>query len=90
MRKGIPVILKKGMNTKTFGRLLPANAKIIDDRMLSIALREGKRHQIRVMLAELGYSVSMLKRVRIGPIKLGKLRAGEARQLREDEIKLLF
>jgi len=90
IRKGIPAILKKGMNTKTFGRLLPANAKIIDDRMISIALREGKRHQIRVMLAELGYSVKMLKRVRIGPIKLGKLRPEEARPLSSQEIKLLF
>lgn len=74
-------ILERGMRTETFGQLLPAKAEIVGRHSLSIILREGKRHQIRVMLAELGYTVESLKRVRIGKILLGKLRPGETRAL---------
>jgi 23S rRNA pseudouridine2604 synthase len=90
LRKGIPAILEKGMDTKAFGRMLPAKTKLIDENTLSISLREGKRHQIRVMLAELGYAVFALKRVRIGHITLGKLRPGEVRELTDREIKPFF
>lgn len=86
VRAGIPAILQKGMQTETFGKLLPAEAEIIDDRELRVVLREGKRHQIRVMLAELGYTVTGLKRVRIGGVKLGNLRPGENRPLRREEV----
>jgi pseudouridine synthase len=90
LRKGIPAILEKGMDTRTFGRILPAKTKMIDEQTLSVVLREGKRHQIRVMLAELGYTVSKLKRIRIGPVMLGKLKPGAIRELTEDEIKMLL
>jgi len=90
IRKGIPAILEKGMETKPFGKLLPAKTKIIDKNTISIALREGKRHQIRVMLGELGYIVTKLKRIRIGPIALGKLRPEETRELAKREVEMLF
>jgi 23S rRNA pseudouridine2604 synthase len=90
LREGILKIFEKGMETGPFGKLLPAKAKIIDSHTLSVSLREGKRHQIRVMLAELGYMVVALKRVRIGPIALGNLRPEEVRKLSEKEIRLLF
>ena len=85
LRQGIPAIFQKGMRTE-IGDLLPAKARIIDNHTLSIILHEGKRHQIRVMLGELGYTVSMLRRVRIGHIMLGKLNSGETRELTKKEI----
>ncbi len=90
LREGILKIFQKGMETKSLGKLLPAQAEIIDGHTLSVSLREGKRHQIRVMLAELGYTVSGLKRIRIGHIKLGKLRPEETRELSKSEVELLF
>jgi 23S rRNA pseudouridine2604 synthase len=90
VRKGIPAIFEKGMNTETFGKVLPAKTKMIDDHTLSVVLQEGKRHQIRVMLGEFGYTVSALKRIRIGHILLGKLHLGESRALSAKEIELLF
>ncbi len=90
IREGIPAILEKGMDTKAFGRLLPARAKIIDDHSIYITLVEGKRHQIRVMLAELELTVSGLKRIRIGHIKLGNLKPGQNRELTEKEIEIFF
>ena len=89
LRKGIPAIFEKGMETEAFGKLLPAKTKLIDSHTLSVVLREGKRHQIRVMLSELGYMVNALKRIRIGHISLGKLKPEETRGLVKKEIDLL-
>lgn len=89
LRQGIPAILEKGMETQ-IGKMLPAKARIVDDHTLNVILYEGKRHQIRVMMGELGYTVSMLKRVRIGLIKLGKLNPNQTRELSEREVSLFF
>ena len=79
LRAGIPAIFKSGMQTKILGKLLPAKAEIINRNTLRVVLNEGKRHQIRVMLSELRYTISSLKRVRIGSIKLGNLKSGQTR-----------
>jgi len=81
LRAGIPAIFKSGMRTEGLGKLLPARAEIIDRTTLRVILNEGKRHQIRIMLSELHYSVVSLKRVRIGKIKLGNLRPGQTRSI---------
>ncbi len=81
LRAGIPAIFKSGMQTKNLGKLLPAKAKIINKNTLQIILNEGKRHQIRVMLSELRYTIQNLKRVRIGEIRLGGLKPGQTRPL---------
>lgn len=49
---------------------------LLDRRRLSIVLTEGKRHQIRRMLGQLGFSVMELKRIRIMQIHLGSLKPG--------------
>ena len=85
LRGGIPAIFEKGMRTD-IGYLLPAKAKLLTDYRLNIILREGKKHQIRVMLSELGYTVTLLKRIRIGHIKLGKLESGKTRPLTQVEV----
>lgn len=51
-----------------------------------IILTEGKKHQIRRMCAALGWSVVDLKRVRIGNIKLGGLRAGQQKKITGKEL----
>ncbi|MEX2090906.1 MAG: pseudouridine synthase [Candidatus Paceibacterota bacterium] len=79
LRAGIPAIFKSGMQTKNLGKLLPAKAKIINKTTLVVILNEGKRHQIRVMLNELRYTIISLKRIRIGNIKLGNLKPGQTR-----------
>lgn len=84
LEKSIISIFKEGMNTKTFGKLLPVKSKIIDKNTIKMTLREGKRHQIRVMLSELFYTVTSLKRVRIGDIEIGKLQPGDTRAIKVD------
>lgn len=90
IRQGIPAIIKKGMDTETFGKLLPADAHLAGKNVLHIILKEGKRHQIRVMLSELEYTVTSLKRIRIGHVLIGGLRSGEARALTKSEVKQFF
>ncbi len=81
LRPGIVKIFQAGMETQALGKLLPAKARIINNSKIQIILNEGKRHQIRIMLNELNYTISSLKRVRIGDIKIGSLKPGETRKL---------
>ncbi len=75
-------VMKKGMEIKSLGKLLPVKSEIINKNTIKIILNEGKRHQIRIMLNEFFYTVVSLKRVRIGEIKLGNLKPGEKRPLK--------
>ncbi len=54
-----------------------------------MTLTEGRKRQIRRTLKALGYPVERLVRVRMGPLKLGRLAAGTARRLRHVEIEKL-
>ncbi len=65
---GLTAVAKVGKATK-----VPYN--------YSITIHEGRRRQVRRMLAELGHQVLALKRVRLGNLKLGSLRDGEIRSL---------
>lgn len=65
----------------------PARVKILGDRKFSIILTEGKKHQIRRMVAAWGYTVADLKRVRVMNIKLGSLKPGQHRTIKGQELK---
>ena len=52
---------------------------------LRFVLREGKKRQIRRMCELVGLTVTGLKRVRIGNVRLGDLPSGQWRYLRSDE-----
>ena len=56
---------------------------------LEITLAEGRNREIRRMLAGIGHKVRTLRRVSIGPLKLGDLPLGAHRQLLPAEIKKL-
>lgn len=66
--------------------------KIDQDRettVFEIEIREGRKRQIRRMFQAIGHEVIILKRIQIGPIKLGRLPVGKWRYLRNDEIDAL-
>ena len=81
LRIGVVKIFASGMETQALGKLLPAKARIINKNKIEIILNEGKRHQIRIMLNELNYTIDSLKRIRIGDIKIGELKPGETRPI---------
>ena len=56
---------------------------------LKVILRQGLKRQIRLMLLAVGYQVKQLQRVRMGSLKLGKLRPGEWRYLEDREVAAL-
>jgi 23S rRNA pseudouridine2604 synthase len=86
LKNNVPALFAKGMETEPFGKLLPAHAELLGTHSLQITLLEGKKHQIRVMLGELGYTTVQLKRVRVGPILLGDLKPGADRDLTQKEL----
>lgn len=53
---------------------------------LRIIVHEGKKRQIRLMMAAVGYPVMKLTRVRVGPIRLGDLTIGTWREITEVEV----
>jgi len=57
--------------------------------VISLCIHEGKKHQVRRMINTVGASIDSLKRVRMGPIRLGPLPEGEYRPLTEKEIEQL-
>ena len=54
-----------------------------------ITIHEGRKRQIRLMLAALGYSVLSLTRIAQGPLFLGNLKTGEWRPLDSKEVAAL-
>jgi len=53
---------------------------------LELRIHEGRKRQVRRMLAAVGYRVLQLRRVGVGPLKLGDLREGKWRYLNEEEV----
>jgi pseudouridine synthase len=58
-----------------------------DTSTFVLTLTEGRKRQIRRMLLAVGRPVKKLVRVRIGPLVLGRLAVGRARQLRANEVR---
>jgi 23S rRNA pseudouridine2605 synthase len=56
----------------------------------SITMHEGRKRQVRRMLASLGYQVPALKRIRMGSLTLGNLSEGAARELTPAEVHMLL
>lgn len=56
---------------------------------LRVVLKEGKNREIRRMLARLGHKVLRLRRIALGPVKLGSLPCGQARPLSATEVAAL-
>jgi 23S rRNA pseudouridine2605 synthase len=56
---------------------------------LRIVLNEGKNREIRRMLARLGHRVLQLRRVALGPVRLGALTPGKSRRLTAAEVAAL-
>jgi len=57
---------------------------------LEIQLSEGKNREIRRLLARAGHKVVLLRRISIGPLRLGELPSGAARELTQQEVQSLY
>ena len=86
-------IWRRGIVLEDGYRTLPAEVEIKtftkSGAWLKVVLREGKNRQIRRMGFRIGLPVRQIRRVRIGPLTLGKLQPGRVRYLKPDEIQAL-
>jgi 23S rRNA pseudouridine2605 synthase len=75
------------------GRTAPAEVRVVETSerktWLEMTISEGKRRQIRRMCEAVGLLVEKLVRIRLGPLKLGKLPPGHYRQLTDEELNKL-
>lgn len=54
---------------------------------LSVIINEGQNHQVRRMFKAIGRDIKLLKRVRIGSVKLGNLYRGKVKPMTKEEIE---
>lgn len=78
------------------GRTLPAKISRIETlgdgaktRFL-LEIHEGRKRQVRSMCAAVGVLVVELRRLSIGPIRLGRLPRGACRKLAHPEVEALL
>ncbi len=72
------------------GPTLPAKVTRVAPRTIEMTIREGRNRQVRRMVEAVGNRVAELKRVRLGPLRLGRLAEGGARRLTKDELAQLW
>lgn len=69
---------------------LPARLEITGLQEGLVTIHEGKYHQVRRMFAARGKRVVYLKRIAMGPLRLGDLPRGAARPLTAEEVAALY
>ena len=67
----------------------PMKIDIIDNKNLRIEITEGKKNEIRIVLAAIGAPVKKLHRVSYGPIELGNLKPKKIREINQKTIDLI-
>ncbi len=86
--------LRHGVVLEDGHRTAPAKVRVGETlpgkgTWMTITLTEGRKRQIREMCARVGLPVRRLIRVRLGTLKLGKLKPREWRYLTEAEVRAL-
>lgn len=87
-------IWRRGIVLEDGYRTLPAEVDVKSytkkGAWLTVIIREGKNKQIRRSGARIGLPVRQIRRIRIGPIEIGKLQPGHYRYLKPEEIEKLL
>jgi pseudouridine synthase len=90
LRQGVTITEDDGRSHKT----APAQVRLLrskgTDCWLTMTIHEGRKRQVRRMLAAVGHPVLQLTRVAIGPLTLGDLPVGAWRYLTNEELRMLM
>jgi 23S rRNA pseudouridine2605 synthase len=68
-------------------KLVDANSQ---RSVLEITIHEGRNHVVRRMFDSVGFPVTRLARIAVGPIRLGDLKPGARRRLQPAEVQSLY
>lgn len=68
----------------------PCRIEAVGKYTYRIILTQGVNRQIRRMNKELGYQVLSIKRIRVVNIELAKLKPGEYREVKNEELQVLY
>lgn len=75
-------------------RTWPAKVRVLEQKktetILELTIHEGKKRQVRKMLAAIGHPVRNLTRTAYGNLRLGNLPAGKYRLLTRNDLKKIF
>lgn len=87
------VILRRGVQLED-GASAPAQASLVESiggsSLVEVAIAEGRNREVRRMFEALGYPVTRLVRIAVGPVRLGRLKSGTIRRLSHDEVRALY
>ncbi|MBQ0110415.1 MAG: 16S rRNA pseudouridine(516) synthase [Oscillospiraceae bacterium] len=80
----------KGVEFSDGRKFMPAKLEISGEYTATVTICEGKFHQIKLMFARYGITVTALKRTVFGGVQLdNNLMQGESRLLTENELEIL-
>jgi 23S rRNA pseudouridine2605 synthase len=71
------------------GRTAPARARRLGRGRVEITVHEGRKHQVKRMLAAVGHPVRRLERIAYAGLTAGGLEPGDWRELEPGEVELL-
>jgi 23S rRNA pseudouridine2605 synthase len=80
--------LRDGLDLED-GRTAPARARRRGPGRVELVLHEGRKHQVKRMLAAVGHPVTRLHRAAYAGLTLEGLEPGECRELEPSEVELL-
>ncbi len=89
LRKGVEISEDNGQMRRTAPAQVGRLRRVGADCWLELRIHEGRKRQVRRMLAAVGHRVLQLKRVGVGPFKLEDLGEGKWRYLSEEELERL-
>ncbi|MBA2392855.1 MAG: rRNA pseudouridine synthase [Ktedonobacteraceae bacterium] len=90
LRAGVAFTEDDGVQHKSSPAQVRVLRRVGSDAWLSLTIHEGRKRQIRRMLAAVGYPVRRLLRVGVGSLTLGNLPVGKWRYLTEEEVGMLW
>lgn len=83
--------LRRGVTLPDGSVTAPAQVEVLHSNArgttVSVTVVEGKKRQIRLMMSAIGHPLVALRRVRVGPIRLGNLGVGRWRPLEAAEVE---
>jgi 23S rRNA pseudouridine2605 synthase len=89
LRSSVTITEDEGRRHKTAPAQVSLLRKAGTNCWLSLTIHEGRKRQVRRMLAAIGHPVLELSRVGVGPLALGDLPVGKWRYLNDKEVKAL-